>query len=206
MSDQFGQWQVLIAEPLQFVAPESIAGCFSPAVPTSQMQQLLSRPRFADRLLQLLMRRRGLSPLATLPTPQQQDLAVLGLAPQAFARLPRLCGAVWHGATLGREIRSEVVMQLRQALGASVYAQALARRHLAGAADLLRDPAALIEAIDRDGLACVNGWLLTQPQALQGWLRLRLPALAEQTQQLPKGADITREMAATLSVEHEVIV
>jgi hypothetical protein len=205
MSDLSGQWQALIAEPLQFVAQESIAGCFYPPVPISQVQQLLSKPRFAGRLLQLLMCRRGLSPLAALPTPQQQDLTVLGLAPQTFARLPRLCGAVWHGATLRREIRSEVVMQLRQALGAPAYAQVLARRHLAGAADLLREPAALIEAIDRDGLACVNGWLLAQPPALQDWLRLRLPALAEQMQQLPKGADITREMAATLIVEHEEI-
>lgn len=200
------QWQALIAQPLQFVSRESIEACFSPPLPTQQVQHLLSTPRFAERLLRLLMLRRGLAPLASESVPELRNLNVLRLAPQAFDRLPRLCGAVWHAATLSREIRSDVVVQLREALGSQVYAQALARRHLAGAADLLREPEALIEAIDRDGLACLNSWLHAQPLSLQGWLRLRLPGIAEEQGRVSTGADITREMAATLIAEDEVVV
>jgi hypothetical protein len=202
MSERYAEWQQLIGQPLGFIGSEHLRGCFVPSIPAEQIQGLITRPRFSERLLHLLMTRRQLSPLVSVPLPEEHDLAVLLLSPEAFAQLPRLCGAVWHGVTLSREIRSEVLNPLRAALGAEVYAQALAHRHLAGAANLL-DPPALIAAIERDGLACVNAWFREQPPALQAWLRLRLPELGEDQVRLAKGAQIVREMANTLTTTHK---
>ena len=205
MSERSAEWQQLTAQPLQFVSGESLRACFAPSTAAELIQGLITRPRFGERVLNLLMTRRELSPLASVPPPDEHDLAVLLLSPEAFAKLPRLCGAVWHGVTLSREIRSEVLSPLRAALGAEVYAQALARRHLAGAANLLLEPSALIAAIERDGLACVNAWLHEQPLALQPWLRLRLPVFAEDQPRLARGAAIVREMATTLTLTQEAL-
>jgi hypothetical protein len=191
-------WQRLAAHPLDFIRSESLLACFPSSTSAEKVDNLARLPRFGGRLLTLLMQHCDLTPLAALPTPNDKDLAVLLITPGAFAHLPRLCGAVWHGVTLSREIRSEVLIPLRAALGADVYALALAQRHLAGAANLLLEPLALIEAIDRDGLACINAWLCEQPPTLQAWLRLRWPDLRADQVRMEKGAEIVREMAITL--------
>jgi len=198
-------WQRLIEQPLGFVSRDSLEACLGASLSSEQAQGLLDGPRFASRLSQRLMRHWHLAPLETLPAPDEADLTVLLLAPKQWARLPRLCGAVWHGATLSREIRGEVLTPLRAELGADVYAQALAHRQLAGAANLLREPAQLIEVIDRDGAACVDTWLREQPPALQGWLRLRLPGSGEEPSRVPKAGEIVRAMARVLTTEQEAL-
>eukprot|EP00659_Diplonema_papillatum_P003559 gene3559-5524_t len=137
-----------------------------------------------------------LAPLAHLVTPPAADLPVLLLSPAQFARLPRLCGAIWHGSTLSREIRREVVNELREGLGQEAFALALAHRQLGGAADLLREPAELIDAIDRDGLTCVAAWLQAQPAELQGWLPLRFVAPKGYSGRLPRDLEIVQTVAA----------
>ncbi|KJZ64571.1 hypothetical protein [Pseudomonas fluorescens] len=203
MSELHAHWHKLIAQPLAFVSAREVQACLSASAPCAQIQQLLQLPRFSQRLLHLLMQRQQLAPLDSLSISDECDLTVLLLTPERFAQLPRLCGAVWHGAALSREIRSDVVTQLRGALGDDVYAHALAHRHLAGAANLLREPAQLIEAIDLDGAACVNDWLHTQTPALQGWLSLRLPRFTEERARLPTGARVVRELASLLFEEQE---
>jgi hypothetical protein len=194
------RWQELLARPLEFVAPERLSDCFVEGLPDEQLQALRDLPRFEERLLRVLMTHFHLTPLGRVATPEAQDLPILLLSPEAFARLPRLCGAIWHGATLSREIRSEVVTELRRLLGNDVFALALAHRQLAGAADLLREPSELLEAIERDGAVCVSAWLQSLPDALQGWLRLRLPvAPGEGGARLPRDIDIVRSIAAVLS-------
>lgn len=168
------RWQELQARPLAFVDPRHLYGCFPEPVEAARIDALAEAPRFHDRLLTLLMARHGLQPLAQVPAPQVEDLPVLLLPPAAFARLPRLCGAIWHGATLGREIRRDTVEYLRKALGPELFALALAHRQWSGAMDLLRQPDDLLAAIDLDGARCVHGWLQRQPPALRDWLRLRL--------------------------------
>jgi hypothetical protein len=115
--------------------------------------------------------------------------------------LPRLCGAIWHASTLSREIRREVVNELREGLGQEAFALALANRQLGGAADLLREPAELIDAIDRDGLTCVAAWLQAQPAELQGWLPLRFVAPKGYSGRLPRDLEIVQTVAARLLAE-----
>ncbi|MDF0733068.1 type III secretion protein [Pseudomonas entomophila] len=168
-------WQALLAQPLAFIDPRHLRTCFADDVLPARIQALATAPRFQARLLALLMREQQLQPLAQVPAPATADLPVLLLAPDAFARLPRLCGAIWHGAALGREIRREAVERLRQALGHEVFNLALAHRQWSGAMDLLRQPDDLLTAIDADGARSVHAWLQAQPDALRDWLRLRLP-------------------------------
>lgn len=174
LSHQQHAWQALLKQPLAFVAPRHLRECWPQTLTDQQHSALCTTVRFEDRVLQLLMAHFQLQPLGQVQPPDDQDLPVLLLSAQGFKRLPRVCGAIWHAATLSREIRSEVVGQLRTALGSDVFALALAHRSLAGAADLLRQPADLIEAIDRDGARCVSAWLQHQPEDLRDWLRLRL--------------------------------
>jgi hypothetical protein len=195
------RWQGLIAQPLQFVRLQSLGECFGESLPVEVLHAMHGQPRFRERLEQLLLSHYQLSPLEHLVTPVAADLPVLLLTAAQFARLPRLCGAIWHGATLSREIRREVVNELREGLGQEVFALALAHRQLGGAADLLREPAELIEAIDRDGLTCVAAWLHAQPPALQGWLKLRFVAPQGDSARLPRDVEIVQTVAASLLAE-----
>jgi len=201
-SAQQQAWQALLEQPLAFVEARRLRECWPQTLTDQQHAALHGTSRFQHRLLQLLMGHFHLQPLAQIPSPTEQDLPVLLLSPGDFKRLPRVCGAIWHAATLSREIRSDVVNQLRGLLGADVFALALAHRSLAGAADLLRQPADLVEAIDRDGASCVAAWLQAQPAALRDWLRLRLPMPQPNNAQasVPQTAmdlDIVRHAATT---------
>ncbi|KMT54506.1 hypothetical protein [Pseudomonas fildesensis] len=190
-------WQTLLEQPLNFVDTRHLRECW-PQPPTAQQQAMLyAMPRFQARLLQQLMRHFHLPVLALVPPPQEQDLPVLLLSGEAFKRLPRLCGAIWHAEALSHEILSDRVNALRDALGSEVFALALAHRSLAGAADLLRQPAELLDAIDRDGASCVAAWLQRQPPGLRDWLRLRLELPPVDGSPTTVDADIVRRAAAT---------
>jgi len=194
------QWQALLEQPLTFVDRQHLLRCFPDELPAGRVEALSAEPRFQPRLLALLMDHFQLQPLAQTPGPAAEDLPVLLMAPEAFKRLPRLCGAIWHGATLSREIRSEVVNQLRQRLGSEVFALALAHRTLGGAADLLRQPDELVAAIDHDGALCVSAWLQAQPPLLREWLRLRLFDPAVHDPRTLVDIRIVRSLAATLAL------
>jgi hypothetical protein len=193
MSDAFNAqrqaWQGMIEQPLAFVADRCVRECLPAELEDRHYRALRNAPRFNARLLQLLASRFDVPTSALQTPPHDEDLPILLLSAEQFQRLPRLCGAIWHSATLSREIRSHAVNQLRGALGNEVFAQALAHRSLAGAADLLRQPADLVQAIDRDGAACVLAWLQQQPAELAAWLRLRLD--------VPLGEEATATAAAT---------
>lgn len=193
MSDAFSAqrqaWQGMIEQPLAFVADRCVRECLPAELEDRHYRALRNAPRFNARLLQCLTGHFDVNTTALQTPPQDEDLPILLLSAEQFQRLPRLCGAIWHSATLSREIRSQAVNQLRGALGNDVFAQALAHRALAGAADLLRQPADLVQAIDRDGAACVLAWLQQQPAGLAAWLRLRLD--------VPLGDEAAATAAAT---------
>lgn len=195
------RWQTLLGQPLNFIAEANLAQCFAGPLSVGQLQALRQLPRFEVRVLRLLLARFGLQPLSLVAEPAAADLPVLLLPPEAFPRLARLCGAIWHGATLRHEIRSDVVNELRRLLGSEVFAAALAHRQQAGAADLLRQPAQLLEAIDHDGARCVSAWLQAQPQSLSAWLRLRLPDPALNDGAVAFNPQIVRSAAATMAAD-----
>ncbi|WP_025855905.1 hypothetical protein [Pseudomonas sp. CHM02] len=197
----FERWQGLVAEPLQFVRGSSLVGCFADDLPEAVLQAMQAQPRFRQRLEQLLVSHYQLAPMDQLTTPVAADLPVLLLSPLQFAHLPRLCGAIWHASTLSREIRREVVNELREGLGAEVFVSALALRQLGGAADLLREPGELIEAIDRDGQGCVAAWLHAQHADWQGWLRLRFAFPQGHGARVPRDLEIVQAAAACLLAE-----
>jgi hypothetical protein len=192
------QWQTLIERPLSFVRQQALAESLQQPLTTEQMAALCQLPRFASRMEQRLMEHFRLQPLGRIAAPADADVKVLLLTQAQLAQLPTLCGAVWHGATLSREIRGEVVGHYRQALGTQAMQLALALRHMAGAADLLRTPDELVAAIERDGAACMNAWLGAQPEPLRDWLRLRLDF-----SDLPAAVDV-RQARLVCSVAAEI--
>lgn len=191
-------WQTLAERPLAFVREAALLESFGRPVSTEQLIALRQTPRFAARLEQRLIEHHRLQPLDQVPAPDEADLRVLSLNAEQFARLTTLCGAVWHAATLSREIRGEVVAQYRERLGASTLRLALGLRELAGAADLLRTPAGLFDAIERDGAACLNAWLFAQPESLRDWLVLRLQFPPQVAPIDARQAEVVRRVAAAL--------
>jgi hypothetical protein len=172
-SPQRQAWQALIEQPLRFVNPSHLRQGWPQAMTEQQYASIAAAPRFVERRVDRLLENFNLQPLAQMPSPDEQDLPVLVLTPEAFEQLPRRCGAFWHAATLSREIRGDVVSTLRDLLGSDVFSLAVAQRSLAGAADLLRRPAELIQAIDQDGTGLVAAWFDHQPAPLRQWLNLR---------------------------------
>lgn len=197
LSSQQQAWQSLLDQPLSFVGAEHVKACFPDSVSPQQLAALRQQERFQERLLQLLMSHFGLQALELSAQPNPLDLPVLLLPAQTFQELPRLCGAVWHASTLSREIRGDVVSELRRLLGNEVFALALAHRGAGGAADLLRQPAELLEVIDRDGAACVSAWLRAQPAELRQWLSLRFDDPQVHDLQIPGALGIVRSVAAS---------
>ncbi|MBT2297577.1 type III secretion protein [Pseudomonas fluorescens] len=171
------QWQGLIEQPLDFVGTHALAACLPDNLDSTPLSALRKQPRFQARLIRLLLSRHDLQALSDLPHPEVDDLPVLLLPPRAFKRLPRLCGAILHSTTLSREIRGDVVNQLRDLLGGDVFALALANSAQGNCADLLRQPSELLQAIDVDGARCMAAWLHAQPVPLRPWLRLRFAEL-----------------------------
>lgn len=197
LSSQQQAWQSLLDQPLSFIGAEHLTACFPANVSPQQLAALRQQERFQERLLRLLMSHFGLQALELSAQPDPLDLPVLLLPAQTFQELPRLCGAVWHASTLSREIRGDVVSELRRMLGNEVFALALAHRGAGGAADLLRQPAELLEVIDRDGAACVSAWLRAQPAELRQWLSLRFDDPQVHDLQIPGALDIVRSVAAS---------
>ena len=196
-------WRALAESPLAFVRESALQESFGRPVSAEQLAVLRQAPRFAPRLERRLIEHYRLRPLNQVPEPDEADFGVLSLPDEQFARLAILCGAVWHAATLSREIRGEVVSQYREMLGAQAMQLALRLRHLAGAADLLRTPAALLEAIERDGAACLRAWLATQPEPLRDWLELRLHFPSAPATVDGRRAEVVRSVAAGLASAHD---
>lgn len=190
-----------LADPSSWLPAERLAECFAGVLSPEQAQSLCRQPRFRSRVDQLLASHFGLASLDQAVNGAPEDLQALLLPQAALARLPRLCGAVLHGATLAREIRRERVHQLQQRLGSEVFAFAVAHRALGRAANLLLDADALIVAIDRDGEACVAAWLQTLEPAVQGWARLVLTLPAARAPVDVKAGEIVRLVVRVLAAE-----
>jgi hypothetical protein len=205
MSDLLmAQWQTLTDQPLSFVREQAVSECFERPVSAEQMAALRGSRRFDQRIEQRLAEHFHLQPLNRVPAPDVADLTVILLTEADLLRLPKLCGAVWHAATLSREIRSEVVNQYREALGVDTLNLALRMRQLAGAADLLRTPAALLDAIERDGAACIGAWLAAQPQSLREWLQLRLDPALQSGVHDPRQVMVVRSVASDIAAAGQV--
>jgi hypothetical protein len=205
LSSQEQAWQTLLEQPLGFIGAEHFKACFPDSVSPQQLAALRQQERFQERLLQLLMNHFGLQGLELSAQPDPLDLPVMLLPAKTFNELPRLCGAVWHASTLSREIRGDVVSELRRLLSNEVFTQALAHRGLAGAADLLRQPAQLLEVIDRDGGACVSTWLRAQKPELRQWLMLRFADPQVHDVQIPGALNIVRSVVASLTQPAEEV-
>lgn len=190
-----------LADPSAWLPAERLAECFAGALSPEQAQSLCQHARFRPRMAQLLASHFALASLEQAANGAPEDLQALLLPPAALARLPRLCGAVLHGATLAREIRRERVNQLQQRLGSDVFAFAVAHRALGRAANLLLDADALVMAIDRDGEACVAAWLQTLEPAVQGWARLILTLPAAREPVDAKAGEIVRLVVRVLAAE-----
>lgn len=205
MSDLLmAQWRTLTDQPLSFVREQAVNECFDRPVSAEQMAALRGSRRFDERIERRLAEHFQLQPLNRVAAPETADLAVILLTEADLLRLPKLCGAVWHAATLSREIRSEVVNQYREALGVDTLNLALRMRQLAGAADLLRTPAALLEAIERDGVACMSAWLAAQPQMLRDWLQLRLDPALQAGAHDPRQVLVVRSVAGDIAAASPV--
>jgi hypothetical protein len=188
------QWQTVAAQPLSYVLPASLNQCFADSLSAEELNAVLAEPRYRTRLERLLVDHFKLPPL-TQPR-VEADIRIMLLAVEHLPRLALLCGATWHANVLAREIRGVAVQALKDQLGADVFEFALAHRDQAGAVDLLFDVEQLLQAIERDGNACVRAWLFSLPEDLQCWLRLRLdPAWLQFSDFPPQGIALIREIA-----------
>lgn len=196
-------WRALLAQPMQFVAEDCLEAVLLGAVPRERVIDLARQPRFAGRIGGLLASYYGLEPLASVGQVADDDLPVVLLSQQRFARLALTCGACQHAASLAREIRGPLVQRLRAHLGDEVYDLAVSwREPPVGKQTIIADDA-LLAAIDQDGQRCVDAWLGAQPAPLQAWLRLRFDLAAQLS--TGNGDDIqrVRQVASALTAQEE---
>ncbi|TBU83155.1 type III secretion protein [Pseudomonas daroniae] len=196
-------WRALLAQPMQFVAEECLEAALLGAVPRERVIDLARQPRFEARIGGLLASYYGLEPLASVGQIADDDLPVLLLSRQRFARLALSCGACQHADFLAREIRGPVVQKLRAHLGDEVYDLAVSwREPVVGQQAIIEDDA-LLAAIDRDGQRCVDAWLAAQPAPLQAWLRLRFDLAAPLSTGGAEDIQRVRQVACALTSHEE---
>ncbi|WP_415845271.1 type III secretion protein [Stutzerimonas zhaodongensis] len=189
------RWQAVAAQPLNYVQPERLNECFAHSLNAEQLNALLARSRFRTRVERLLSDHFKLVPLSQPRV--EADLRIMLLAVEQLPRLALLCGATWHANALAREIRGTAVHALKNKLGSDVFEFALAHRNQAGAVGVHFEAEQLLEAIERDGEACVRAWLCSLPDDLHRWLRLRLDSRWLQFSDFPpEGITLIREIAA----------
>lgn len=160
--------------------PSHVAALFDGAVDEETAGRLARHPRLVARASALLERRLAL-PAAAPPAGAVDRLIALS-SPDRLAALARQAGAVCWAKAIAREIRSERVAALKEAIGQDAYVAALAHRSEALTDDIRSSPEApagpqtLGEAVERDGNACLAAWLLTQSEGVARRVRLRFPA------------------------------
>lgn len=196
-------WRALVAQPLQFVAEDCLEAALLGAVPRAQAINLAKQPRFASRVSGLLVSYYGLEPLTNAGQVVDEDLPVVLLAPQRFARLALACGACLHAVSLAREIRGPVVQSLRAHLGDEIYDLAVGWREPAAGTQVILTGDALLAAIDQDGQRCVDAWLAAQSAALQAWLRLRFDLAAPLSTGRDADVQRVRQVASALTTDEQ---
>ena len=199
-------WQKFVDSPVCRIRGHRLAAVLGVPGNETAAAVLARSPRFNNRLTALLVDHHDLVNPGAMAEPGEADAVVLSLGPDQTESLIRLCGAIHSASVFASEIRGPRVAELKSRFGEHLFATALAHRVLAyDATPESVDMDTLEERIEREGAACVEGWLSSQPPALVAWLRLGLAdderlrtGLISQASR-GRGCDITRAAAHALA-------
>ena len=106
--------------------------------------------------------------------PADQKVALLPAA--RMVDVIRRAGVVYWANAIANVVRAEEVRWLRDRLGETLYAFALANRSLSGPAGKLDLADGADAQITEDGARCLGAWCQSQPAAIGGRVRLKSPA------------------------------
>lgn len=178
------EWAALMASPAAYIDASRLAAVFGGAVSTALCERLRGCGRLHGRLSEMIGAFYALESPCGPQDVDDADRRIALLSAAETDEVVRRAGAVYWGNAIANMVRAEEVRTLRERLGESTYAFALAHRSLSGAARVL-DLAGAEERIAGDGLRCLAAWCETQPHPIGARVRLKHsanPALDEPVQ------------------------
>ncbi|MCA1489888.1 SctK family type III secretion system sorting platform protein [Sinorhizobium alkalisoli] len=165
-------WETFRSSPARLIHPRHIVIAYDEAITIEAAVRLQQSDRVQRPLLRLLMEKFELPDVGSCPSPEEDDLKLLALAPSAVVQHSYLAGAVFWGHVLAGEIRSREVAVMKERIGERAFRIAVENRDLAAGHEPPGDLDSLIKAIEDDGRKCWAGWQASLPGALAAWLRL----------------------------------
>jgi hypothetical protein len=182
--------------------PDRIAVCFRTVGAGGLPEGLLSEPRFAGRLGEIVTRHYDLGDAGE--TEDDADRVLAALSRENLEKLAMRAGVVLHARQFLQEIRGPVLAALTERFGAQALDDA--RRHADMAPDMARtDDLDELEAeVARDGTSCLAAWIDAVPISAKRRVRLKWPndhavPMADDNRFQECGPAILRRLGATES-------
>ena len=177
--------------------PDRIALCFRTVGAEGLPDGLLSEPRFATRLAQIVTRHYDLAD--TGEAIEEADHALAMLSRNDLEKLASRAGVVLHARQFVQEIRGPVLATLTDRFGAVALDDVRHHADLATDKTRIDDLDALEAEISRDGMACLAAWIKSLPASLQRRVRLKWPndhavPMTDSTDLVERGPVILRRL------------
>jgi hypothetical protein len=169
-------WATLMNRPAAYIDLARLAACFDARISVPLCERLRGASRLEHRLSEIISDFYALAGPVAPETVGQVDQHVALLPVGRIDDLVRRAGAVYWATAIANMVRAEEVRWLRDKLGETLCAFALANRNLAGPPRKLEPVDDANARIAEDGLRCLAAWCQSQPEAIGGRVRLKSAA------------------------------
>jgi hypothetical protein len=169
-------WATLMSRPTAYIDVTRLAACFDGCIGIRLCERLRATGRLQGRLSAMISDFYALAAPVSPETASLVDQKVALLPSARTGDLIRRAGAAYWANAIANAVRADEVRRLRARLGETLYAFALAHRHLSGPSGKLDLTDELDVKIAEDGMRCFGAWCESQPEAIGGRVRLKGPA------------------------------
>jgi YOP proteins translocation protein K (YscK) len=175
-------WATLMNQPVAYIDLTRLAACFGGGITVRLCERLRGASRLHNRLSAMVSDFYALAaPIGPGALDElDQNIALLPVA--RIGEVVRRAGVVYWANAIANVVRAEEVRRLRNLLGETLCAFALAHRNLSGPPRTLEPVDGADARITEDGMRCLGAWCQSQPEAVGGRVRLKShahPALDE---------------------------
>jgi hypothetical protein len=169
-------WATLMNRPAAYIDLTRLAVCFGDQIDVRLCERLRDSSRLQDRVSAIITDFYALAPPVGPEALSPSDQTIALLPAGRMGDVVRRAGAVYWANAIANMVRAEEVRWLRDQLGETLCAFALANRNLSGPPGKLEPADGADAQIVEDGIRCLGAWCQSQPDAVGGRVRLKSAA------------------------------
>ncbi len=182
-------WATLMNKPAVYIDLTRLAACFGGGISVKLCERLRGASRMQNRLSAIISEFYALAAPVGPEAADHLDQSIALLPVGRIGDIVRRAGAVYWANAIANVVRAEEVRRLRDQLGETLYAFALANRSLSGPPRKLEAADGAGARIMEDGLRCLGAWCQSQPEAVGGRVRRKSPAHPALDERAPRPFD-----------------